>query len=62
MYEKCLYSSLQPAIRHKIVQYIPNVLQKLLRFVILWLKTATNIVDLFQAQLARALLLQTKKG
>ena len=62
MHEKCLYSSLQPAIRHKIVQYIPNVLQKLLRFVILWLKIATNQVYLVQAQLARALLLQTKKG
>ena len=49
MHEKCLYSSLQPAIRHKIVQYIPNVWQKSLRFVILWLKTATNIVDLVQA-------------
>ena len=42
-------STLKPAIRHKIVQYIPNVLQKLLRFVILWLKTATNQVYLVQA-------------
>ena len=55
-------STLKLAIRHKIVQYIPNVWRKMLRFVILWLKTATNIVDLVQAQLARALLLQTKKG
>ena len=55
-------STLKLAIRHKIVQYIPNVWQKSLRFVILWLKTATNIVDLVQAQLTRVLLLQTKKG